>query len=140
MYFVKSSHKLENYGFTKFLHAVHTMEKREIFSHQNFSSNQRFSNLSLVKPLLSRNFWQKFRENKSFTHCGFYEIFVSRLFEKISVKTMSLVKSLLYNWFHEIIFKWSNNLVNSTVCIVEITESYCHDFFAKIPSNQRFTY
>ena len=85
MYFVKSSHILENYGFTKFLHAVHTMEKREIFSHQNFSSNQRFSNLSLVKPLFteflatsvhysveiaeihSHTFSQKFCESSGFT-------------------------------------------------------------------------
>ena len=37
-------------------------------------------------------------------------------FWKISVKTISLVKSLLYNWFHEIIFNWYKNLVNSTVC------------------------
>ena len=37
-------------------------------------------------------------------------------FWKISVKTISLKKGLLYNWFHEIIFKWYvQNLVNSTM-------------------------
>ena len=32
------------------------------------------------------------------------------------MKTISLVNSLVNNWFHEIIFKWYKNLVNSTVC------------------------
>ena len=41
-------------------------------------------------------------------------------FWKISVKTISLVNSLLNNWFHEIIFKWYKNLVNSTVCNISV--------------------
>ena len=35
-------------------------------------------------------------------------------FWKISVKTISLVNSFLNNWFHEMIFKWYKNNVNST--------------------------
>ena len=38
------------------------------------------------------------------------------IFWKISVKTTSSVKSLLYNWFHEINFKWYKNFLNSTLC------------------------
>ena len=36
-------------------------------------------------------------------------------FWKISVKTISLVTNLLYNWFHEIIIKWYKNFANSTL-------------------------
>ena len=47
--------------------------------------------------------------------------FCITIFWKISVKTTSSVKSLLYNWFHEINFKWYKNFVNSTLwrCSVE---------------------
>ena len=44
---------------------------------------------------------------KKMSHCGVYMIFW-----KISVKTTSLVKSLLQNWFHEIILKWYKTLVH----------------------------
>ena len=62
--------------------------------------------------------WERFRAISTLCtpHCGFYEIFVHiTTFGKISVKTIPLVKSLLYNWFHEIIFKWYKNFGNSTL-------------------------
>ena len=44
--------------------------------------------------------------------------FCITIFWKISVKTTSSVKSLLYNWFHEMNFKWYKNFVNSTLWCV----------------------
>ena len=69
-------------------------------------------------------------------HCTLWSLqnFCIIVFWKNSVKTVSLVKSLLYNWFHEIFLKWYKNFTNSTLCIVEKRESHCH---ANIfPSNQ----
>ena len=91
------------------------------------------------------------RENFPFFHtvlCVPHTLWILRnfcitTFWKISVKTISLVKSLLYNWFHEIIFKWYKNLVNSTMCHTHCGNYGnllpCHSFFANIPSNWRFT-
>ena len=47
-------------------HSVHSVEKREILSRQN-----NYLVISLVKPLLSRNFCEKsVREFLQFPHCG----------------------------------------------------------------------
>jgi len=73
----------------------------------------------LVKPLLSRNFCQKcVRENSRnfYTTLWILRNFCITIFWKISVKTTSLVKRLLQNWFHEIILKWYKNFVNSIMC------------------------
>ena len=48
---------------------------------------------------------------------------------RISVKAISFVKSLICNWFHEIIFKWYKNLVNSTEWQCGKREIHCHTNF-----------
>ena len=106
----------------------HSVKKRKITyilhisqrkTKKNYSWNQLFSNY-FVKLLLSRNFCHKsLKENFHNFKVGItlwiLWNFCITTFWKISVKTISLVKSLLYNWFHEIIFKWYKKFVNSTV-------------------------
>ena len=77
------------------------------------------------KEMISRNFCEKMEaakfRNYHTAHCIVdFTKFLYHDFLKNFRENNFLLKILLYNWFHEIIFK-------------------CHGFFAKIPSNQRFT-
>ena len=100
-----------------------TVWKNEIFTLTGKKFRQiNYLVISLVNPLLSRNFCQNiFREInvllKNFTmncltkkldgaQCGNYGNLLSRIFGKIFVKVTGLLKKLLNSWFDEIFFWW----------------------------------
>ena len=111
--------------------AVLTVKFKKFLYH-NFENNFRENNFlrskSFTMKLISRNDSQVI-QNFCKLHCAHSTLWILRnfcitSFWKISVKTTFSVKSLLYNWFHEINFKWYNNFINSTLCTVCKNEKF----------------
>ena len=104
----------------------HSVEKREILSHQKIFRQINSLVTYLVKPLLSRNFCKKcVRENSRNFHTVVWKSTIKRdhtFHRKInifSVKLTFLLKKLLKSWFHEMFWAWSRFMVlfHTVICI-----------------------
>ena len=137
-----------------------SVKKKNLLLMKKFSvKSTRYLVISLVKPLLSRNFCHKCLRVNFHSVCSswFHEKFLSVIqyhslekctikrdhdfYGKInifSVKATYLLKKLLKSWFHEIFWEWSRFIVLFHTHSVVISKISPHDFLAKIPSKYFF--
>ena len=109
-------------------------------SHRNNSVKSIMIYIQMIK-LISRKFNQTFLNVKYRFHLyshTVHSVEIAEILRKNFVKAINLIKKLLNSWFDDFFFGEREFLVFQH-CAVEITEFCFHNFFAKIPSNQRLT-
>ena len=135
---------------TNLLTNFHTVEKRKIHSHWKKFREIISLVTSLVKPLLSRIFCQKYVRENSYNFYTVSENLLSHFSEKNFVKALFLLNDLPKCWFHEIFFSESEflgflhcalydagNLTQKILLVVFSCENQVINFLFKMDFNGR---